>query len=165
MCAPPARYHPLFSSVNETALSGLKRGCYDNVCRYRPIPSLMAGSEVIVMHVCPNCGTGFHDEEEFCFDCGIKLGQEAHDCAQADRLMRLRPVYKAPDEWTAITIRDLLKSAGLGVEVLSVHEPWQDGVSRLVEGYWGKVLVLEADVSEALRLIEQYLRDLDRAVH
>src|SRR5512140_1928694 len=66
----------------------------------RKPPSLKAGSEVIIMHVCPNCGTGFHDEEEFCLDCGIKLGKDAHDCTQADRLMRFRPVYKALDEWT-----------------------------------------------------------------
>jgi hypothetical protein len=117
------------------------------------------------MHVCPNCGTGFHDEEEFCLDCGIKLGDEAHDCSVSDRLMRYQPVYKAPDEWTAVTIRDLLRSAGLGVQVISVHEPWQDGINRLVEGYWGKVVVLEVDMDQARRLIEEYLKGSDRAVH
>jgi hypothetical protein len=117
------------------------------------------------MHVCPNCGTGFHDEEDFCLDCGLKLGEESHDCLPpSDRIMRYRPVYKAPDEWTAVTIRDLLRSTGLEVQVLSVHEPWQDGINRLVEGYWGKVVVLEGDVGEARRLIEEYLRGLDRSV-
>lgn len=116
------------------------------------------------MLVCPNCGHGFHDDEEFCLDCGLKVGQEPHDCVPSDRQMRLRAVYKAPDEWMAVTIRDLLQSAGLTAQILSVTEPWLDGVSRMAEGYWGKVVVLEADVEVARKLIEEYLKGLDGAV-
>src|SRR6185436_9353942 len=98
------------------------------------------------MHVCPNCGTGFFDNEEFCLDCGLRVGRESHDCTSADWQMRYRAVYKAPDEWTAITIKELLQESGLEVQVQCVHEPWQDAISRMVEGYWGKVLVFESDV-------------------
>jgi hypothetical protein len=117
------------------------------------------------MHVCPNCGNGFQEGEEFCLDCGLKLSREEHDCSSADRGLRLKPVYKAPDEWTAMTVRDLLRSAGIAAQVLHVQEPWQDTISRMVEGYWGKVLVFEGDAETARRLIEEYLRDLDRSVH
>lgn len=116
------------------------------------------------MHVCPNCGNGFQDDENFCLDCGIKLGEESHDCAPADRQLRYQPVYKAPDEWTAVTMKELLTAAGIQVVVLSVPEPWQDGINRMVEGYWGKVLVLECDVEPARRLIEEYLKGLDHPV-
>jgi hypothetical protein len=117
------------------------------------------------MHVCPNCGTGFHDDEDFCLDCGLKLSREEHDCVPLDRQMRFRAVYKAPDEWTAVTIKELLQAAGHSVQVICVHEPWHDHISRMVEGYWGKVLVLESEADSARKLIEDYLRGLDRAVH
>lgn len=209
------------------------------------------------MHICPSCGTGFQDDEEFCLDCGLKLtageqpsdsggapralAEDAHPSAQAaagpssstargagapaksgerkpgagktvagktlarksaagaaapgesrsarggktpamapaaarsprgrqpdpttDRLMRYRPVYKAPDEWTAVTIKELLRSAGLSAQVLPVAEPFDDGIDRLIEGYWGKVLVLESDLEDACRLIGDYLRGLDRSMH
>lgn len=182
------------------------------------------------MNICPNCGTGFQDDEEFCLDCGLKLtldlqgqpvsssvgrpgivassadgagsapaggsaatlptagkkppgrrsGRKPADATTAasdvrrgaavsdsgtDRLMRYRPVYKAPDEWTAVTIKDLLCSAGLTAQVLPILEPFEDGIDRMIEGYWGKVLVLESDLEEACRLIGDYLRGLDRSMH
>lgn len=82
-----------------------------------------------------------------------------------DRQLRYRPVYKAPDEWTAVTIKELLRSAGLSALVLAVAEPSDDGIDRLIEGYWGKVLVLESDLEDATRLIGDYLRGLDRSMH
>jgi len=116
------------------------------------------------MLVCPNCGNGFRDDEDFCLDCGLKVGEEAHDCGSGTRQMRYRPVYKAPDEWMALTMRDLLSSAGLDARILTGSEPWSEGVSRLAEGYWGKVVVLEVEVEDARRLIEEYLKGLDRPV-
>lgn len=82
-----------------------------------------------------------------------------------DRLMRYRAVYKAPDEYTAVTIKELLRSAGLSATMLPVAEPTDDGIDRLIEGYWGKVLVLESDIEDACRLIGDYLRGLDRSMH
>ena len=78
--------------------------------------------------------------------------------------MRFRAVYKAPDEWMALTMRDLLSSAGLDARVITGAEPWSEGISRLAEGYWGKVVVLEAEIDDARRLIEEYLKGLDRPV-
>ncbi len=79
--------------------------------------------------------------------------------------MRYRAVYKAPDEYTAVTIKELLRSAGLSATMLPVAEPTDDGIDRLIEGYWGKVLVLESDIEDACRLIGDYLRGLDRSMH
>jgi hypothetical protein len=118
------------------------------------------------MLACPNCGNGYHDDENFCLDCGLKVaGEDAHPCGSPDRQMRYRAVYKAPDEWMAITIRDLLQSAGYAGQILSVSEPWADGVTRLAEGYWGKVIVLEGEVAGACKLIEDYLKGLEGPVH
>lgn len=183
------------------------------------------------MHICPNCGTGFQDDEEFCLDCGLKLSTDLYESDPTpptepaglmasgadgggatpagapsagvqtsgkkapgrrsakrpatepapapsprqrtspaldpgtDRQLRYRPVYKAPDEWTAVTIKELLSSAGLKAHVLPILEPFEDGIDRMIEGYWGKVLVLESDLEEACRLIGDYLRGLDRSMH
>lgn len=199
------------------------------------------------MNICPNCGTGFQNNEEFCLDCGLMLttgaledpnsassdgtsdmatgsgsahaeratstsagraaaasaavppsrgkrgksiganaasgpapaaraeapipGRVAPASARSvpdsgtDRQMRYRPVYKAPDEWTAVTIKELLCSAGLNAQVLPILEPFEDGIDRMIEGYWGKVLVLESDLEDACRLIGDYLRGLDRSMH
>ncbi len=117
------------------------------------------------MHVCPNCGTGYFDSEEFCLDCGLSMGGQSHGCGSTDRLMRFRAVYKAPDEWTAVTVKELLEESGLTVIVQCIQEPWQEGITRMVEGYWGKVLVYETDALEARKLIEEYLKGIDGAVH
>lgn len=191
------------------------------------------------MNICPSCGTGFQNEEEFCLDCGLKLTMDGIDppatprrsgsglsLASADvprttgnssaatsptasdsnrvvpkarlstarsrkrstdrpgesaahgpdsppapidsgtdRQMHYRPIYKAPDEWTAVTIKELLCSAGLTAQVVPVPGSFEDGIDRLIEGYWGKVLVLESDVDEACSLIGDYLRGLDRSMH
>jgi hypothetical protein len=43
--------------------------------------------------------------------------------------------------------------------------PWYDGIMKMVEGYWGKVVVFEDQEEEARRVIEDYLKNLGPGLH
>jgi hypothetical protein len=121
------------------------------------------------MEICPNCGMGSHDQG-FCLECGVKLAplpdtNEDHADPEPDRELRTCAVYKAPDEISAITVHKILESEGIPAWIQSIQIPWYDGIMKMVEGYWGKVIVFEDQEDSARRVIEEYFRDLGPGLH
>ncbi|HET9232986.1 MAG TPA: DUF2007 domain-containing protein [Candidatus Eisenbacteria bacterium] len=82
-----------------------------------------------------------------------------------DRELRTKAVYKAPDEISAITLQKVLESEGVRAWIQSIQVPWYDGIMKMVEGYWGKVMVFEDQEAEAHRVIEDYFRSLGPGLH
>ena len=114
------------------------------------------------MEICPNCGMGSHDKE-FCLGCGVKMAPVLEeDPSIPDRELRTRAVYKAPDEFAALTLQKVLESEGVQAWVRSDQTPWSDGIAKMVEGYWGTVVVYEDQETSAQRIIEEYFRSLRR---
>jgi len=119
------------------------------------------------MEICPNCGMGSHDQG-FCLECGMKLNpapEPAEDPRDPDRQLRTRAVYKAPDELSAITVHKVLESEGIPSWIQSIQIPWYDGIMKMVEGYWGKVIVFEDQEETARQVIEEYFRALGPGLH
>jgi hypothetical protein len=73
-----------------------------------------------------------------------------------------RPVYLAPDEFTALAVQCLLEGSGIESRVRSEQIPWTDGIMRNIIGYWGQVLVPLAEVVRARALVDAYLKTLER---
>jgi hypothetical protein len=118
------------------------------------------------MVICPNCGMGSEDRD-FCLECGMKVNHEGgHESERGpDRELCTKAVYKAPDEISAITLQKVLESEGIRAWIQSIQIPWYDGIMKMVEGYWGKVMVFEDQEDEARRVIEDYLRTLGPGLH
>jgi hypothetical protein len=72
-----------------------------------------------------------------------------------------RPVYLAPDEFTALAVQCLLEGSGIECRVRSEQIPWTDGIMRNIIGYWGQVLVPLAEVVRARALVDDYLKTLE----
>jgi hypothetical protein len=108
---------------------------------------------------------GSHDKE-FCLGCGVKMAPVPEaDLSIPDRALRTRAVYKAPDEFAALTLQKVLESEGIQAWIRSDQTPWVDGIMRMVEGYWGKVVVYEDQEESAQRIIENYFRSLRPGLH
>ena len=119
------------------------------------------------MVICPNCGLGSHDKE-FCLECGVRVNpspvEEETELAP-DRELQTRAVYKAPDELAAITLQKVLESEGIPSWIQSVQVPWYDGIMKMVEGYWGKVVVFEDQEEAAREVIEDFMKSLGPGLH
>lgn len=117
------------------------------------------------MNLCPNCGMGAHDRE-FCLECGMRV-MPAPDEVQdlPDRGLRQLAVYKAPDEIAAVTMQKVLEAEGIRSWIQAIQEPWVDGIMKMVEGYWGKVIVFEDQEEAARRVIESYFKSLGPHLH
>ena len=125
----------------------------------------MSSKEMEVQEACPNCGMGFHDRE-FCLECGVKISippEIVH--AGPDRELKTLAVYKAPDELAAITLQKVLESEGIQAWIQSAQIPWYDGIMKMVEGYWGKVVVFEDQEAKARDTIESFLKTLGPGLH
>lgn len=119
------------------------------------------------MVICPNCGLGSHDKE-FCLECGVRVNPspvEEKAVLAPDRELQTRAVYKAPDELAAITMQKVLESEGIESWIQSVQVPWYDGIMKMVEGYWGKVVVFEDQEEAAGKVIENFLKSLGPGLH
>lgn len=117
--------------------------------------------------ICPNCGMGSHDRE-FCLECGVKVMRppvEEDTDESPDRELRTRAVYKAPDELSAVTLQKVLEAEGIAAWIRSVQVPWRDGIMKMVEGYWGTVVVYEDEEEAAREAIEDYLKRLGPGLH
>ena len=68
-----------------------------------------------------------------------------------------KSVYVAPDEFTAVTIRDFLENEGIHVLLRRYETTWLDGLPKLMMGGWGEIIVSEDDYDDAGRLIEIFL--------
>jgi hypothetical protein len=71
----------------------------------------------------------------------------------------LKSAYLAPDEFTAITLREMLKGKGIIAIIQRFETTWLDGLPKIMKGGWGEVLVNEAEVEEAEKYIEEFLQD------
>lgn len=66
-------------------------------------------------------------------------------------------VYIAPDEFTAVTLRDFLENEGIHVLLRRYETSWLDGLPKVMMGGWGEIAVTEDDYQEACRLIDIFL--------
>jgi hypothetical protein len=130
-----------------------------------PIAAPRRRRRSLSMNICPHCGTGSPDPE-FCLECGVKIDHRHHGGDDLpDRELQSRAVYKAPDELSAVTLREVLESEGIRSWVQSIQVPWYDGIMQMVEGYWGKVMVFEDQETEARSVIDAYLKSLGPGLH
>jgi len=68
-------------------------------------------------------------------------------------------VYLAPDEFTAITLREMLKSQNIKAMIQRFETSWLDGLPKMMRGGWGEVLVYEEDIEKAEEYIKEFLQD------
>lgn len=71
----------------------------------------------------------------------------------------LKSAYLAPDEFTAITLREMLKGKGINAMIRRFETTWLDGLPKIMKGGWGEVLVNEKDLEDAEKYIEEFLQD------
>lgn len=72
----------------------------------------------------------------------------------------LKPVFLAPDEFTAITLREMLKSKDIPAVIKRFETTWLDGLPKIMKGGWGEVLVDEQHLTDAKEYIEEFLQDI-----
>lgn len=71
----------------------------------------------------------------------------------------LKRVYIAPDEFTAITLREMLKSRDIQAMIRGFETSWLDGLPKVMKGGWGEVLVYEQDLEKAEEYIKEFLEE------
>jgi len=69
----------------------------------------------------------------------------------------LKSVYLAPDEFIAITIREMLASKNIKAITRRFETTWLDGLPKIMKGGWGDVLVDVKDEKEAEEYIKEFL--------
>lgn len=75
----------------------------------------------------------------------------------------LKRVYLAPDELTAITLREMLKSVHITAVIQRFETTWLDGLPRMMKGGWGEVLVDASDVPDAEQHIRTFLEGTEQS--
>lgn len=79
----------------------------------------------------------------------------------------LKRAFLAQDEFTAITIKEMLAGHNIVALVRRFETTWLDGLPKLMEGGWGEVLVEEKDFDLAKEYIREFLdnpaSDIDNA--
>jgi hypothetical protein len=73
----------------------------------------------------------------------------------------LKRVYLAPDEFIAITLREILSGHDIKAIIRRFETSWLDGLPKMMKGGWGEVLVDEADAEKAEELINEFLSASD----
>jgi len=109
---------------------------------------------------CPRCRAEYQDDAQICWKCRARLVAEL-DPAQEPGWVELRPVYRAPDEFSALAVQRVLAEAEIECLVQSAMVPWTDGIMQNIRGYWGEVLVAVEDLAEAREIVDDYLRSLE----
>ena len=69
----------------------------------------------------------------------------------------LKRVYIAPDEFTAITLKEMLASRNIKAITRRFETSWLDGLPKVMKGGWGDVLVDEKDEKQAEECIKEFL--------
>jgi hypothetical protein len=117
---------------------------------------------------CPQCRSKYEDQALVCWRCRVRLvarlerGERVAE--EAERVwVDLRPVYFAPDEFSALAVQRVLEEADIESRVRSVQIPWVDGVMGNIKGYWGQVLVPEEQFDQAREIVAEYLHSIDSA--
>ncbi|MGB3340908.1 MAG: hypothetical protein WBB37_05455 [bacterium] len=72
----------------------------------------------------------------------------------------LKSAYLAPDEFTAITLREMLKGQDIPAVIKRFETTWLDGLPKIMRGGWGEVLVDEHNLEDARKHIEEFLQDI-----
>jgi len=99
---------------------------------------------------------------KYCSDCGEELVKASvEEKERPETGMVLKAVYKAPDEFSALTIKSLLESEGIEAEIKSYQIAAYDSVGMMQKPFWGEVIVLEKDYQKSLKIIEEYLNYTD----
>jgi hypothetical protein len=70
----------------------------------------------------------------------------------------LKSVYQAPNEFAAITIKEMLASQNIESVIRGNETTWLDGLPTVLKGYWCEVLVREEDAAEAEECIKEFLK-------
>ncbi len=71
----------------------------------------------------------------------------------------LKRVYLAPDEFTAITLKEMLKSKNIHAMIRRFETTWLDGLPKMMKGGWGEVLVNASDREQAEEYITEFMRN------
>lgn len=74
----------------------------------------------------------------------------------------MRSVYKAPDEFMAITIRSLLENEGMKVFVKSYQIAMYDNIAQMMRPWWGEIFVPDKDWGQAKSIVEDYLASFEQ---
>jgi len=69
----------------------------------------------------------------------------------------LKRIYIAPDEFTAITLKEMLASRDIKAITRRFETSWLDGLPKMMKGGWGDVLVDEKDEEQAAECIKEFL--------
>jgi hypothetical protein len=69
----------------------------------------------------------------------------------------LKRVYVAQDEFSAITIKEMLKGHNIEALVRRFETSWLDGLPKILKGGWGEILVDEKDYERAFEYIQEFL--------
>jgi len=77
--------------------------------------------------------------------------------------MALRSVYCAPDEFHAISVRDLLVQSGIPALIRHNELPMYGGTTFLLRD-WGEVLVDEAEYERSLEVVGGFIGTLGELV-
>ncbi len=79
----------------------------------------------------------------------------------------LKRVFLAQDEFSAITIKEMLAGHNINALVRRFETTWLDGLPKLMEGGWGEVLVDEKNLELAKEYVREFLEnpasDIDNA--
>jgi hypothetical protein len=74
----------------------------------------------------------------------------------------LKSVYLAPDEFTAITLKEMLASRKIKAITRRFETSWLDGLPKVMKGGWGEVLVDERDHEEAEKYVKEFLEQSEK---
>jgi hypothetical protein len=71
----------------------------------------------------------------------------------------LKSVYLAPDEFIAITIKEMLAGKDIKAIARRFETTWLDGLPKVMKGGWGDIMVDEKDAKEAEEYIKEFLEE------
>ncbi|HEC77517.1 MAG TPA: hypothetical protein ENI34_00055 [candidate division WOR-3 bacterium] len=74
----------------------------------------------------------------------------------------LKRAYLAQDEFTALTLQEMLKGKNIQAMVRRFETTWLDGLPKMMHSGWGEILVAEEDLKEAQEYIKEFLQENDK---
>lgn len=110
------------------------------------------------VYECYSCGAEVSEEDEICTACGEVLKEEEVEFA---RDSSLKSVYKAPDEFLAITIQSVLRKNGIQATIKSRQIAMYNSIGMMMNSVWGEVLVLDSDYERATSIVKEYLSSVE----
>lgn len=75
----------------------------------------------------------------------------------------LKRAYLAPDEFTAITLKEMLASRKIKAITRRFETTWLDGLPKVMKGGWGEVLVDDEDLEKAEEYIKEFLEHSEKS--